>query len=505
MNQEVDIELNDPQSDMVESTAQRNLMHCAIGSGKTFTIGLISADFILNNPEVRGFIGANTYSQLSKSTLDGVFRVWENKFKLKREIDYVSNIIPPKHFKTFGPKLDDYNHTISFSNGAFLFTASLDNYKVIDGTEFGWACLDETKDTKEEAAREVIIARLRQIGMFINSRGNLLERKEGESFEDFKKRATDKKLTGFNPLYVFTSPAKTDWLAEWFDIPDYFEEINASIFSETDYFRKRKGDKLVVISSAYHNKHNLSEGFIDRLIEDNKHNLQRIDMLVYGSPLAKTGGEYFPNFNRLVHIKKMDINPKLPVHISLDFNLYPYVTLMCYQTWFDEVLKKWIVYKFDEICMESPKNTTEDACDELLNRYEWLLKNGLYYYGDYSGKTHTTNSKEHNYEVLEKILKKYIGAYSDKVIVNDKIDKRKNFMNKVLAAKSENVPIEFYQAPHCKKSINEYEYLKEDPNGSKLKQMVTDEVTKKSYQKYGHIADADEYFFTSAFSQFYNN
>lgn len=489
----VEFEVSDPQADIVESTAQRNLFHSGVGSGKSHCAGLVAADFVRNNPEVRGFIGANTYQQLSKSTLDRIFKVWEQNFGWQRDVHFVSNKRPPEGWKIYGTKLDDYAHVISFSNGALIFTASLDNYKMIDGTEFAWAILDETKDTKEEAVREVITARMRQPGMYINPRGELCKVRKNDQYK------------GFNPLYIFTSPAKTDWLAEWFDIPEFFEEINASIFSETDYFRKRKGDKLVVISSTYHNRKYLSEGYIERLIEDNKHNPQRINMLIYGSPLAKTGGEYFNCFDRLVHIRKMDINPSLPVHFSLDFNLYPYVTGMVYQMWWDDTKRKWIVYKFDELCMTAPKNSTEDCCKELLFRWEPLLRNGLFYYGDYSGKTHTTNSKEHNYEVLQKVLARYVGSYSDKVIVNDKIDKRKNFMNKILSGNNSEVPIEYYQAPHCKNSINEYEYLKEDPNGSKLKQMVTDDITKKSYQKYGHIADADEYFFTSAFSQIYNS
>ncbi len=490
MSKHVEIELSDPQVDIIESTAQLSLFHSGVGSGKSHCIGIISADFVLNNPEIRGFIGANTYSQLSKSTLDRVFKVWEEIFGLKRDIHYVSNVMPPKNFKTFGPKLDDYAHVISFSNGALIFTASLDNYKVIDGTEFGWACLDETKDTKEEAVREVIVARLRQPGMFVGPDGKLGKYKRTEAH------------TGFNPLYIFTSPAKTDWLAEWFDIPEFFEEINECIFSETDYFRKRKGDKLVVISSTYHNIKNLSDGYIQRLIDANKGNPNRIAMLVYGSPLAKTGGEYFSQFDRLKHIKLIPVNDKLPVHLSLDFNRNPYMTAVLFQTWWDEEKKAWIVNKFAEYCMEAPKNNTEDTCKEILMFQEWLFKSGFFYYGDYSGKTRTTNSQEHNFDVVIRIFKKWVGNYSDKVIVNDRISKRHDFMNKILAG---GLPIEYYQSPVCKKSINEYEYLKEDANGSKLKQLATNPNTQVQYQKYGHIADADEYFFTSAFSQFYNN
>lgn len=484
---QITIELSDPQCDIIESTAQRNLFHSGVGSGKTHSIGLISFDFIKNNPDIRGFIGANTYSQLSKSTLNGIFKVWERDLGLRRDIDYVVNVMPPKHFKTFGPKLDDYNHIISFSNGGLVFTASLDNYKVIDGTEFGWACLDETKDTKEEAVREVVTARLRQTGMYINKNGELSKVKDGNS--------------SFNPLYIFTSPAKTDWLAEWFNLPEYFDQINASIFSETDYFRKRKGDKMVVISSTYHNKKYLPEGFIEQLIKDNAHNSQRINMLIYGSPLAKTGGEYFSRFDRLNHIKLIPINPELPIHLSFDFNRNPYMTGILFQTWWDEEKKKWIVNKFDEFCLEPPNNYTEALCKDILFKYEHLFKKGLFYYGDYSGKNGRTNSTEDDYDVIKRVLKKYIGSYSDKVITNKGLSSRHDFMNKILYG---GLPIEYYQSPICKKSINEYEYLKEDPNGGKLKQLATNPNTGVQYQKYGHIADADEYFFTSAFSQFFN-
>jgi hypothetical protein len=488
----IELEFSDPQLDIMNSTAQINLFLAGVGSGKTFIIGARTAIFTLLYPHVRGFIGANTYQQLSKSTLVGVFKFWAS-VGLKRDINYVVDRHPPEGWKVFGEKLKSYDNTISFANGKLFFLGSLDNYKAIDGQEFAHADLDESKDTKEEAVKEVILARLRQSGLWVTPSGKIVT-SDGDNYQ------------GFCPLGIYTSPAKTDWISEWFSLDDYVEEINESVFEKDNYFRKRIGDKLVVICSTYHNEHNLPSGYIEsKLIGPNSHNQNRINMLVFGYPFAKTGGEYFIQFDRLKHIKLLPVNEKLPVHISLDFNLYPYVTLTCYQTWWTEETKKWTVYKFDEVLTETPKNNTEDACIEFLFRWEHLLKNGLFYYGDYSGKTNTTNSKEHNYKILERVLRKYIGAYSDKVIVNDNIDTRKNFMNKVLLGTNPEVPIEYYQAPHCKKSISEYEHLKEDPNGAKLKQMVKDKDTKKSYQKYGHIADADEYFFTSAFSQFYNN
>jgi hypothetical protein len=146
-----EIVYSSPQMDVLETTADRVLFHSGVGIGKSQTIGVLSFEFVKNMPEARGFIGANTYNQLAKSTLDRVFNVWEKQFGLRKNIDFVIDRIPPSNFKKFGADLKSYENVISFENGALIFTASLENYKMIDGTEFGWACLDETKDTKEEA------------------------------------------------------------------------------------------------------------------------------------------------------------------------------------------------------------------------------------------------------------------------------------------------------------------------------------------------------------------
>ena len=148
-----ELNVSKPQYEILLSTKQRILSLAGQGGGKSHTGGLLSAEFIVNYPHIRGFIGANTYSQLSKSTLDRIFTVWEKDFGWVNGKHYTVDKIPP--WKHFGSKLKDYEGTICFNNGCLLFTASLDNYKAIDGTQFGWAILDETKDTKEEAVKEI--------------------------------------------------------------------------------------------------------------------------------------------------------------------------------------------------------------------------------------------------------------------------------------------------------------------------------------------------------------
>ena len=106
----VEFEFSDPQLEILESTAQIKLFHAGVGSGKTHIIGADNLILAINYPHVRGFIGANTYSQLSKSTLVGVFKLWAS-FGIIRDVHYVVNIMPPPDYKIYGERLERYNNT----------------------------------------------------------------------------------------------------------------------------------------------------------------------------------------------------------------------------------------------------------------------------------------------------------------------------------------------------------------------------------------------------------
>lgn len=485
----IQLKYNDPQIEIMESTAQRNLMHCGVGIGKSHVIGALALDYCIHNPEVRGFIGANTYSQLTKSTLDRVFKVWQEQFGLEKGVHYVVDHIPPENYKIFGPRLKSYENTISFNNGALIFTASLDNYKVIDGTEFGWAMLDETKDTKEEAVKEVIVARLRQKGMYISPKGVISKTmKEG--------------YTGFTPLYIFTSPAKVQWLMKWFDLPKQAEAIEKAIYKKDSYYRKRTGDKLVVIASTYHNEENLSPGYINRLINDASGNQNLINMQVFGSPFAKTGGEFYHAYSRLKHVGKYPAWKDATVHLAFDFNLVPYITCTCWQMkeyWCEERKEqRYRVRCFKEYCLPNPKNNAESLCKEIKNTIPDLLDKGIYYYGDYSGKTKDTvnESIRSEFERIELELEKYIQSnYSNRVIVNPLHKRRRAFMNKIFFG---SLPIDIEIDESCEELIADFEFVKENPDGGKLKER------KNGVEEHGHTSDSADYFFCSAFENFFN-
>lgn len=506
----------------METTAQRVLGQMGVGSGKSHCMGMIAFDFVSKNPEVRGFIGANTYGQLTKSTLDRIFKVWDEVYGLKRNIHYVVDIIPPANWPRIGPPLKDYANTISFNNGALIFLASLDNYKVIDGTEFGWALLDETKDTKEAAVKEVIVARLRQLGMMVGSNGVIYRTRKynketGEVDDLLAKRLTegvyrhdpeqnkyfkgDIELKGYTPLYIFTSPAKARWIMEWFNLDEDAEAIEKCIYIKGDYYRKRKGDQLVVIASTYHNEPNLSPGYIDRLIADQGGDEGKVAMLVYGSPFGKTGGEYYSSYKRLLHVKPFEPWADEPLHATFDFNVVPYMTGLMVQMKFITERKRYLVRFFDEACLGNPDNSTPALCREIIRRHgpagTGILKPGaFFYYGDYSGKNRQTLSEEYKnqYDVIEKLFAGYINNLSDRVKPNAPHITRRDFLCNIFSGRH---PIDVEIHPSCKNLIGDLEFVKVGPNGEKLKTKITEDGV--SFEEHGHTSDAMDYLFCSAF------
>jgi hypothetical protein len=487
-----------PQYDIINSRQQVNLFLAGQGSGKTHGAGVISGILINQFPKCHGFIGANTYSQLSDSTLFRVRNVWKEFFGWKEYTKsnpsgaYVVDVNPPAHFNTENHDYDSYHGKITFKWGTVIYKGSLDNYKAHDGKEFAWALLDETKDTKEAAVKEVIVGRLREHGLWVTKDGTFSA--NSGNIEN---------CTPFNPLYIFTSPAKVPWINDWFNLEEYEPEIISKIYSETDYFIKDIGNKRVVISSAYHNQANLPSNYLT----NQKMNLPSYlhDMLIYGNPFSKSGGEFYKCFSRQKNVLPNNIvngklelyDCELPLHISFDFNTKPYMTCTVWQI---KNLTK--AYQIDEICLESPRNNTESTCREFARRYS-DHRNGLFIYGDPAGKHEDTRTEKGVNDFT--IILRELSVFRPSKRVAEKapsVKMRGNFINTIFEKGYEG--IEIFIGENCKKSIADYVYLKESSEGDKLKEKDSDELNKKiTFEKYGHTSDSGDYFICFAFARQY--
>lgn len=485
-----EIRFSRPQEYIITSTQDINLFLAGVGSGKTHLEGFISGYFVQNFPHVFGFIGANTYNQLTTSTMYRIREVWQDLYGWKEDRDYVVNKHPPRHFNTKYHNFDEYNGIISFKDGAVVFKGSLDNAKAHDGKEFGWALLDETKDSKEEDVKDTILTRLRKIGIYINHENQLTKDRYGELGE--LNRA-------FTPLYIATSPAKVRWINDWFELNEHSIEIQKRIYDKDDFFVAEFQDKCIVISSTYHNVENLPAGYIERIIRNNT--AEGAKKLIYGNPFVKAGGEFYAEFDRTKHVREVGFKPELPIHISFDQNVVPYITATLYQTHQDG--QKTLVNAFDEICLKNPNNTTEKACIEFIKRYGSQCS-GLFFYGDPSGKKSDTRANEHDYKIVERVLRKYLNNSSNRVpYKHPSVLKRKGFINNALAnVYSEEVEIAI--SSKCKNLISDFEFVKEDINGKKLKERVKDKDSGTTYEPYGHTSDSFDYFFCEAFKNLFS-
>ena len=468
------------QLSIFNSRENVNLFLSGQGGGKTYTMGMLSGYIVTNFPKTPIMVAANTYLQLSQSTMLPIFEVWKDFFGLY-ELDsdnngnYIIDKEPPSHWGC--RVLLEYDKTICFSNGCVLFYGSLDNFKVHDGKELGVILLDETKDTSPDALSKVLLPRLRAKGLYVDANGEL----------------TDKKTKNpFFSCYIFTSPQVSGqpWIIEAFGLEEYEAEIEGKIYEKGQFFEKKIDNKYVVISSAMAN-HEVDWQYF----ENQKKNIPAhlYDAQIYGNPFLKRGGGFYKCFDRQKHVGKVQYMEDEPLHITFDFNVSPYVTLCVWQ------IEGKKAMQINEILMRFPKNTTTQACREFKRKYAGHSA-GLFIYGDPSGRARDTRLEEgwNDFSLIMNELK----DFQPKLKVPTKapsIVARANFINTILASNFANIAIVIGE--NCTVSITDYVMLKEDSDGKKLKKKVKNKETGAMEEAYGHTSDANDYFLCEAFQR----
>ncbi len=494
------IRLSRPQADILFSQKPRNLYQAGQGGGKTYIMGIVSWYMGTYNPQALGGIFANTYQQLSDSTLKEIFSVWKELGWSEWTRDssngfYRINNEPPPSFVPHGYTFENNRRKIYLRNGGVIVTGSLDNYKAIEGQNLGWALLDETSDTKEEAVKEVITGRLRQ---------NMLYASAGETrwlLPFVPAGHPDATSEAVNPLFIFTKPAKEQWLTEFFRLEDHREQILSNIFSQTTYFRNYEGDYCTVIASTWHNVQNVGEEYIRiRLAELTA---DRAEMLIYGSPFGKSGAEYYANFKKVKHVRPCYFEAGYPLHLTVDFNVNPYMSATIWQI--VPVGNRTEARALCEYALVAPRNTIDDISDEYID--DWgHIQDGLYFYGDATGKNKLPLKDMRDYFAkLEAKLRDYLFSDSRRLLKQNPRHRtlghgkqgRRDFQNALLSG---NKGIDVVIDPSCKKLIADLEFIKEDQNGAKQKH--EEMINGVKCQKYGHMSDGFDAFTCYVFGDF---
>jgi Terminase large subunit, T4likevirus-type, N-terminal len=205
----------------------------------------------------------------------------------------------------------------------------------------------------------------------------------------------------------------------------------------------------------------------------------------------KTGGEFYKSFDLEKHIKEISYISDLPLHISFDDNVNPYLPMLIFQI---EGKKVWVI---DEITGITPNNTVMKVCEIFCMKYG-SHKAGLFVYGDSTAKKEDTKlEKGYNfYTIIQDCLRNFRPTMRI-LNSNPSVKMRGNFMNSIFENNYNGIEIVINMA--CKKTIEDFVYLKEAPDGTKHKELEKDPYTKKSYQKLGHLSDCLDYGICAAF------
>jgi hypothetical protein len=137
-------------------------------------------------------------------------------------------------------------------------------------------------------------------------------------------------------------------------------------------------------------------------------------------------------------------------------------------------------------------------CTEIKKLYRHhSLK--IYIYGDAtSRKNDVKTERGHNFFTL---IKKHLSEDYDielrVPVKNPSPLVRGMFMNSIF---SDNEQVKIYISPKCEKTIEDYKYTKEEPDGTKQKKKIKDNKTGVSYEPWGHLSDSGDYFICSIFA-----
>lgn len=227
----------------------------------------------------------------------------------------------------------------------------------------------------------------------------------------------------------------------------------------------------------------------------------------------KIGGEYFKCFELGKHVIRNPpaadgtnqlYDPKLPLHISWDDNVNPYLPCGIFQVHINKFMvdnkevSSFIVKMIDEVAGKTPLNNVEKVCQEIERKFPAHTA-GMFYYGDATANKEDTKMEQgHNfYTLVDRYLKKYMPlnqVYSH----NPNVIPRAMWVNSIF---EKNVGrIEILIGDNCKTAINDFILLKEDENGAKAKKKEKDPKTGVVAQVVGHFADLFEYFMVARFA-----
>ena len=208
--------------------------------------------------------------------------------------------------------------------------------------------------------------------------------------------------------------------------------------------------------------------------------------------VIKTGNEFLNSFNVGKNSGEYPYIPGLPIHLSVDSNVLPYISVSYWQV---DLSKGKDMYQIAETTAESPNNSVRRAAKLVSKKLSELgYDDKIYLHGDASAKAANTidDNKRSFMDLFIDTLKKDSWTVEDKVgNKNPLVSMTGEFVNAVFEKQLSGLSIKINDS--CRASIDDYQSVQKDANGAILKTKVKDSVTKQTYEEHGHLTDTLRY------------
>ena len=273
-----------------------------------------------------------------------------------------------------------------------------------------------------------------------------------------------------------------------------FNPIDEQHWLKARFCNAQPPDDLYFLQTTYRDNPLLDAPYIahleDRIKADE--NLHRIYSLGQWGRLHQ-GGLFYKSFSMLRHVVPRSYDPDLPLHISFDFNVQPYITLCIWQA------QGSAAWQIAELCLSSPVNTSPALCRHFMALYP-AHQSGLFVYGDPSGHNSSTQAElgESDFGVILRTLAP-MQPMLKRMSKAPGLVPRGLFINAIWAQGYAGISLMI--DPGCTHTLADYQNLQEAQDGSKLKTRKRDPQTKIVAEQYGHTSDANDYFICKYFER----
>lgn len=471
------------------------------------------------------FGGSSSGKSYSVAQIILIFTLWEGSNTLvMRKVGASIRDSIYQDFKTAADQLgitnlfrfsDGVKTITCLSNGARIVFKGLDDSEKIKGlSSFKRVVLDEESEFEEEDYKQI---RKRLRGMV------------GQQI-----------ITTFNPI------KETHWIKtqvfdkeKWHDIPKIVEiagrelppqltdvksirmnEPKSILNPRTKEIEEHPSDTVVIQTTylnnfwvvgspdgtyGFYDEQCVADFERDRLNDPDYYNVYALGE--WG--VIRTGSEFFSSFNRGVHTGVCEYDPTLPVHISVDSNVLPYISCTYWQIALEGGRKH--IRQIGETCADSPNNTVRKAAKLVAKRLHELLcttrpiavrgtprpvahNTKVYLHGDASTRAanNIDDEKRSFHDLFIDTLQKEGIEIEDKVSnKNPSVPMSGEFINAIFDKTFPGMEITI--AEDCKVSIEDYMSVQKDVNGGILKTKVKNKITMQTYEEHGHISDTFRY------------